>query len=367
MKAQSYRSKLWIGFQKELYGQLLFWVLTCSFLTYIPSGLFAEEQHPSVPAAYKLKIGDKLLISLYTEPLSKKITTVDPSGSISFLFVNTLPVVGKTIEEVRTELTDRLTSYYQEPILIINGIEFFPDSYTILGEVNAPGRRRIKGTATILSAIADAGSFTNRFFREETIDMENLDRSFLSRRGEYIPVDFNRLIKYGDMSQDIILEPGDYIHIATAMMNKVYVLGSVNAPTSINYYFDTITLAQAVAEAGGLGLNASSRVAVIRGALSRPTRFLIDINRILKGYACDFPLRPGDIVYVPEMRFTTVKEIVKMGIRSFISIAANVAGNTAFLEMTPAAIGDNITSPVPVFNSGGTVIVPVAAPATGGL
>ena len=41
-----------------------------------------------------------------------------------------------------------------------------------------------------------------------------------------------------------------------------------------------------------------------------PTKYLIDINSIFKGFACDFQLQPGDIVYVPKQFFAKVGDYV---------------------------------------------------------
>jgi hypothetical protein len=91
---------------------------------------------------------------------------------------------------------------------------------------------------------------------------------------------------------------------------------------------------------------------VIRGSLVFPRWFYIDSNLIFKGKACDFPLQPHDIVYVPPLRFLTLRDIVREGISSFISISANIAGTNTFLAITPAAKNTNIVSPVPVFGTG---------------
>ena len=162
-------------------------------------------------------------------------------------------------------------------------------------------------------------------------------------------MDFTRLIKEGDLSLDLPIEPGDFLYMATYVMPKVYVVGEVIHATTINYLFD-ISLAEALAEAGGVTLRASSRVAVIRGALNCPQLYLIDINRLLKGHACNFWLEPGDIVYVPPFRFTHFKDYIEGGIAAFVGELVNIAGTNTFLEVTPKAKGTTIISPSPVIS-----------------
>lgn len=301
-------------------------------------------------AHYRLKVGDTFHISVYGEPMTKREVSIGPTGGVSYLMVRSVPAVGKTISDFRNELSEHLKTYYRNPLLSITATNFTGDHYVISGEVRNPGRKPLLGGSTVLTALSEAGGFTNRLYRNQTIDMVDLERSFLVHDGRYVPVNFERLVLYGDMSQNVKLHPGDYIYMASYVMPKVYVLGEVHRNLTINY-LDTISLAEALAEAGGVTLRASSRVTVIRGALDCPIIYSIDINRILKAYACDFWLEPGDIVYVPSMKFTHLKEIIQGGVSTFISVLASIAGTNVFLEITPKAKGTNVLSPVPVINT----------------
>jgi len=50
------------------------------------------------------------------------------------------------------------------------------------------------------------------------VDLKN---SFLLRQGERLPVDFDRLYRQGDLSQDIYLAPDDYLYIKPATAKQV--------------------------------------------------------------------------------------------------------------------------------------------------
>lgn len=315
-----------------------------------------EEVENGIPTfheigPYRLRMGDRLTMSVYGEPATKRLVVVDFTGSISYLLVSSLPAEGRTIDEVRHAIEEQLKAYYKDPILIITATDVIPDFYTIIGEARKPGKKRLVGHTTLLSALSAGGGFNNRVFRNMTIDTVDLDHSFLSRRGEILPIDFSRLVYEGDASQDVTLENGDYIYLASAYMDKIYVVGEVLGAATIEL-LDTMSLSEAIATAGGMTLRASSRVAVIRGSLGCPEYFLIDINRILKGCACDFPLCPGDIVYVPPRKFQALREIVQGGIRAFVGTLAAIAGTSAFVSITPNAT--NVITPVPIINTGGS-------------
>lgn len=313
--------------------------------------------------SYKLKIGDELQLSLYGEPDSVRRVTINWEGKISYINAHEIEVRGKTIAELRSLLQEKLSSYYREPTLLIMPMLFGSEFYTIMGEVRNPGLKRFVGIPTILTALCEGGGFTMRIFRNQTIDQTDLNHSFLSRKGTYIPVDFNALLNEGDMSQDRPLKPGDYVYMAAKTIPRVYVLGEVNAPSTVTF-FDSISLAESIAEAGGTTRFASSRVAVIRGSLYCPERYLIDFNRIVKGNAIDFPLEAGDIVYVPSMQYTTLKEVVRAGIASFVSIVFSSAGTNAFIAIQPHAAVSGIISPAPFINNNAGVTSPTAAGAS---
>jgi len=325
-----------------------------------------KETPPAIKGRppYRLHKGDKLAISIYGDPQTRREVSVDPTGSISFLFINSMHVLGKTIDQVRKDLEDKLKSFFRNPILSITPITFGDEYYTISGQVLQPGRKILDPEATVLSALCEAGGFPYLSFRGQVIDQVDLNHSFLSRNGDFVPVDFTRLIKEGDLSQDLRLKPGDYIHIHNLEAQQIYVLGEVGTATAIQY-FNTITLAEALTDAGGLTSIASSRVVVIRGSLACPLRYVIDINRIVKGAARDFMLEPGDIVYAPPMRFTTFKEVVRFAIACFVGNVASIGGTNAYLDITPKARGTNVLSPTPVVNFGpsqSTFISPTQRP-----
>lgn len=298
------------------------------------NALSAELSGPKEP--YRLQCGDRLQVVVYGVPATKRLVLVDPSGNISYLFATNIKVRGRTIVSVREELTHKMAFYYKDPLLMITLITTQGEHYAIIGEVREPGYKKLEGNPTVLSALCEAKGFTTRLFRDQTVDQADLSRSFMMRDGEYVPIDFVKLVEEGDLSQDVVLKNGDYIYITATGLNKIYVLGEVASPAAIEFLHNT-TLAHVIAEAGGLNSSASSRVAVIRGSLTLPIRFLVDINRILKGNAMDFPLEAGDIVYVPPMKFSVLKEIVKSGIANFVSLLAAAAGAATYVSIQPAA------------------------------
>ena len=81
-------------------------------------------------------------------------------------------------------------------------------------------------------------------------ELADLKRSFVLRHGKLLPVDFNRLLHEGDLSQNIYLEPDDFVYLPAATARQVYVLGAVTQPRPVPY-MEGMTVAGAVASAYG--------------------------------------------------------------------------------------------------------------------
>lgn len=311
---------------------------------FIPS--VAEEEK-----RYRLKVGDTMLLSLYGEENTTQEIVVDPRGKVSYLFAQSIDAAGKTVEQLRAILKKDLEKYYRFVTLSITPIKFNAEYYTITGEVNKPGKKPIVGRPTVLSAICKAEGLSVVDYRDQIFEMSDLDKAFLARKGAYVPVDFQRLIRQGDLSQDLPLQAGDYIYIPNRTIKQVFVLGEVYGATTIDY-FNEMTLAGAIAEAGEVTEAASSRVAVIRGSLACPIRFMVDYPQIVKGCAPDFPLLPGDIVFVPPRKLNYLRDIFRAAVATFVGTVADEAGVEAFIHVHPHAATDFDNRE---FTGGGTV------------
>ena len=98
---------------------------------------------------------------------------VDQAGEIDFPVIGKLKVLGKSPDELRILLRDRLSEYLKDPIINIRLRNF---TVTILGEVNAPGTYPVNGEQiTILEALGMAGDLTIRGVRENVLIIRDFD------------------------------------------------------------------------------------------------------------------------------------------------------------------------------------------------
>ena len=194
------------------------------------------------------------------------------------------------------------------------------------------------GPTTLLEALSLAGGPARSSSQVTSEELADLRHSFVVRQGKFLPVDFYRLLREGDTSQNIFLQADDFVFVPSALEQEVYVLGSVKTPRAVPYT-EQMTLVSAVA--GGTGPSKLywlanfdsglmtkdaylSHVAIVRGSLSKPQIAVVDYGAIVKGRAPDVRLEPGDIVYVPNSPYMTLKRYFNIIVNTFVTtVAAN--------------------------------------------
>jgi polysaccharide export outer membrane protein len=273
----------------------------------------ATETEASAEAGpYLLRVGDQIEISVLDELEMSRNVRVIPDGTITYLLIGEVPAAGRTVGELRESITAALGTYFVDPrvsvilteiakaeAILAEQKEREKEYVSILGALRSPGKYEMTRNYHLLDLIAEAGGllYTQQEFGARTI--ANLKSAYLSRNGERVDVDFDRLLRLGDMSQNVPLAPQDFVYIPDAETNNIYVLGEVTDPRPIPFSRD-VSLVEAIATCGGFTEQAQrSGVIVVRP--STGTNFEIDLERLLLGQEeLNLPLESGDIIFVPE-------------------------------------------------------------------
>jgi protein involved in polysaccharide export with SLBB domain len=323
----------------------LYIACTAWFVTLSP-GVFGQEiasevevDAPEPPVSwrerYTLGPGDVINIRFYGQgDLDRPGVRIAPDGTMSYLQVNSLRVNNLTIDELRAELEKALKEYHRDPRLIITPWELKSKRYVILGKVMDKGVFTLDRPITLLEAIARSRGIETGLFEQSTVEIADLERSFIIRNGERLDVDLAKLYFEGDLSQNVFLEPQDYIYLASNLSNEYYVFGSVARPGAQGFS-NRASVISAVTRREGFTDGAwRDRVLVVRGSMSDPELFVVDVKAILAGTEPDFPLLPGDIVYVNDRPWYKAEQILDTAIQNFLRSATSTWVN----ENTPDAI-----------------------------
>jgi protein involved in polysaccharide export with SLBB domain/uncharacterized protein involved in exopolysaccharide biosynthesis len=263
--------------------------------------------------------GDVVDIHFYgNAALSRTNVFIGPDGRITYLQANGLTAAGLSIEELRQKLDEQLSDFYTSPRTMVIPVAFNSKKYFMLGKVNAKGAYPLDRPLTLLEAVARAKGLETGLYQRTTVEMADLGRSFIVRGNEKLDVDFSRLFLEGDLSQNISIEPNDYIFFASTGANDIYVLGEVMLPGPLGFISDA-TVMTAITDRGGYSEKAyKKRVLVVRGSLSEPETFVVDSGGTLDGRLQDFRLESGDIVYVSRRPWVKAEELLDEAASSFI-------------------------------------------------
>jgi protein involved in polysaccharide export with SLBB domain len=231
----------------------------------------------------------------------------------------------------------QLKEYFREPpqvSLTLRGVE--SKRFWMMGRVNGPGIYSLATPVTLLEALSraggpvvpsplaaltSAGGAGTASSRPESADLK---RSFVVRDGKMLPVNFQKLLREGDLSQNIYLQPDDFVFLPATAAHDIHVLGAVRQPRAVSYT-EEVTLVSAIAGAGGSIKNAYlSHVAIVRGSLTEPKIAIVNYWDIMKGKTPDVVLEPQDIVYVPYTPYRTLTRYLDLIVNTFVrTVGAN--------------------------------------------
>jgi polysaccharide export outer membrane protein len=219
--------------------------------------------------------------------------TVTAEGTIFFPHVGTLQVAGRTVEEVRVTLTERLKGFVRDPQLQVLVVAYRGKRAQVAGEVVQPSPVPITDVPLrVQDAIALAKGLTAE------ADAANVT---LTRGGAVYHLDLLALYERGEGDQNWVLQDGDVVYVGDRSQNKVFVLGEVRKPSSLPMVKRRMTLADAIASSEGIDLVFAnpSEIFVFRGRYDAPEIFQLDASSAdALLLAAGFQLQPRDVVFV---------------------------------------------------------------------
>jgi polysaccharide biosynthesis/export protein len=166
---------------------------------------------------------------------------VSSMGTITIPFAGRVPVAGLTPQKIEAEITERLADKTHKPQVMMRLVNTNSDLVTVIGEVNTSMRVPLTaGGVRLLDVLAAAGG-VRQPVNKITIQV--------TRGNQVQALALDTIIR--DPKQNILLQPRDVI-TAFFQPSSFTVLGATGKNDEINFEAQGITLAQALARAGGL-------------------------------------------------------------------------------------------------------------------
>jgi polysaccharide export outer membrane protein len=131
---------------------------------------------PSVDAVqYRLSPGDKLKLEVFREDSLSGEYVINDQGVVGLPMVGDVKAAGKTLSELRAELTATLGQGYVRNARINLDVVSYRPIY-ILGEVQKPGEYDYAGQMSVYALVAKAGGFTYRA-NEKVVFIRHINES----------------------------------------------------------------------------------------------------------------------------------------------------------------------------------------------
>ncbi len=266
--------------------------LSSLLIVFLLAAPLARAQTPPVPHAKDYVIGpeDVLDIQVWGTKDLNQTGFVRPDGRLSVSLVGEIAAAGKTVQQLQEQLSAAYGETVKGAVVTVIVKEIKSRPVYFIGGFVKPGVVQLTRDLTLLQATSVVGG---------VVPNANGERGFLLRGNNKIPIDFDRLVQRGDLSQNPRLEPGDSVVVPLA--DVVYVSGEVRNPGAIKYTGD-LTVWKAIVQAGGLTpLAASGSADILRGGAEKKEQIRVDLDRIMRSpdENTDIRLQPNDIISVP--------------------------------------------------------------------
>lgn len=279
---------------------------------------------------FTLGPGDRIQVEIIGQPTSSSDVTVGPDGKIYYDLLPGADVWGLTIGQTKRLLETGLEKYTAGVQVSITLRAVGSKHFWMLGSLEKPGIYPTTAPTTLLEAMSLAGGTRHAQSAATTVDIADLRHAFVIRNGATLPVDFQRLLEQGDMSQNIYLQPDDFVYVPSGAAREIYLFGAIRIPRAMALS-ETPTLVSAITAGGGPLRDAYlSQVAIVRGSLTKPEIAVVNYQDILEGRAGDIPLEPRDIVFVPNSPYRFLRNYVDTVLNTFVFTAAANEGIATF-------------------------------------
>lgn len=256
---------------------------------------------------YTVGPGDVLTITVWGQPDLSRDYAVDPDGFAPFPLIGRIKAGGLTTRQIAASLAEQLgKDYLVDPQVIVAVKEYVSQKVTVLGEAARPGILYLTGPTTLVDVLSRAGWLSKNAGKEILVvrDQHGPGAGGSASATTLLRVNVDK-IQSGNAADNIRVQAGDTVFVASRDENSFFVFGEVKKPGAYTLDKETNIL-EGITIAGGFTDKASpSRTRVIRIGQTGQQVLEIDMNEIIKRGRRDKAVRlqANDVVVVPESFF----------------------------------------------------------------
>jgi polysaccharide biosynthesis/export protein len=182
----------------------------------LPSAPFVSATGDGPSEEYVIGPLDQLTIFVWRNPELGAKVQVRPDGRITTPLISDMPAVGKTPAQLSEDIKVELGKYIRDPrvsVIVDNFSGTFSQQVRIIGATEKPASLPYRANMTLLDAMISVGGLSE-FAAGDRARLIRADKA-TGKQVEY-RLKLGKLLKQGDSSANIKLEPGDVIIIPTS-------------------------------------------------------------------------------------------------------------------------------------------------------
>lgn len=175
------------------------------------------SSYPPAPAtaassSYKYLIGpgDTLNIVVWRNPELTTTVPVRPDGKIAAPLIEDMPAMGKDATTLARDIEKALAKYIRDPVVTVVVTSFvgpYSEQIRVVGEATRPQVLPYKQKMTLLDVMIAVGGVT------EFADGNSASILRTAEGNKQYSVRINDLVKRGDVSANVEMQPGDVVII----------------------------------------------------------------------------------------------------------------------------------------------------------
>lgn len=264
---------------------------------------------------------DDLVISVQT--IGREIGYIVRNGTLLLPDLPPVKVEGLTLEQARQKIQTEYLKHINDVEVFLAYKDRLERKVELAGLVQIPSVP-VDGKIRLFDVLAKA---------KVPVDA-NLFKSYVVRGKEPLAVDLNKLLKDGDMQENIVMRGGDKIYIADPSASTLMVLGEVFKEKLVNLPLGYMPLREALAAAGGIPFTGDkSYIQVFRGNILKPKIYTLNWKHLIHLPTDSMLLMPGDIVYVAATPITEWNRFISQLFPSFTAIDLFCKGMTGIIAI----------------------------------
>ena len=191
-------------------------LLSCGILSLLSlAAALPAQAAPPAPAppraapdaAYTVKPGDILTISVWKEPDLQGPVLVRPDGAFSFPLAGQMDARGKSVAELQQMVTDKLRKFISDPVVTVSVQEIKGNKVYVIGQVNKPGDFVVNPRVDVMQALSMAGGTTPFAALGDITILRRTD----SGSQQALPFRYTDVVRGRNLDQNVMLQAGDVV------------------------------------------------------------------------------------------------------------------------------------------------------------